>query len=702
MKPGKLHWVVVFTFLLGMAATSGVFAQDNSRHTIPSSKFGFVSTARDLGPAPSSQQVTVYLWLQLHNADSLRDLVEQQYDPGSGNYHNWLTPDQFNSTYAPTAEEVATVKEFLAAHNLGVSSVGDRNMYVTARGSIVDVQRAFSVQVHQFNVRGQVYRANTTDPVIEGPAGALVSRVGGLSDYRAQHQVIRRVNPQTGQAVPAVPLSATAYGASASSVCLQPPELVNFYTGGGGPRATYFGNTYGTPVDSTGNGDLLGCGYKPSDLQTGYNLNSLYNSGLNGAGQGVVIIDPYGSPTLAQDAKYFSDFFGLPKLHLSIYNACPSPTDVPEGVSDTPPCPAPVDEGGSVETTLDVESAHTVAPGANIALVYAYSDYVDDLGAAILFAVSNRLGNSISNSWGLPESALDGSPYTPFNDVLMVAAAEGISVNFASGDSGDWYALEGFTDVSYPASSDYATAVGGTSLFLNRNKTMAFQTGWGTNGTIIANAPADGYTAPFDPPIVDGFIYGSGGGASAVYSKPSFQRSLPGNYRLLPDTSFLGDPYTGMEILCTASSCYGVDSSDIYLEVIGGTSLSCPMFSAIWAIANQRSGRPLGQAARSLYSLPANAFSDVVPVGSPFNVSGSITANHQTTYESALQLILPETTAAFVSALWQASTASAPGPWVILGFGTNSSLFTKPGWDDVTGLGTPNGLNFVNAVAPHR
>ena len=233
---------------------------------------------------------------------------------------------------------------------------------------------------------------------------------------------------------------------------------------------------------------------------------------------------------------------------------------------------------------------------------------------------------------------------------------------------------------------------------------MAFQTGWGNNLTLIANPPdQNGYSVPVVPPDSSaadgfGFEWGAGGGTSAVYRKPAFQSDLPGRYRLVPDISYLADPFTGVEVLCTGSSCFGINSSEIYVTPVGGTSLSCPMFSGLWAIANQRSGRPLGQAARSIYDLPPSAISDIVPVSSPFNVSGTITVGHRTYYESAYQLVLPETPKPFVSAIFDYEGVG----WFVLSFGTDSSLYTKPGWDDVTGLGTPNGLEFVNAVASHR
>jgi subtilase family serine protease len=683
------------TLLFGFAAIPMMsFAAENAgriaRHTP-----AFVSAANDLGPEDGSNQVTVHVWLRTHNADSLRALVAQQYDPASANYHKWLTPEQFNAAFAPTPQEAATVQRFLEGQHLSVLSVGERNLYVKAQGSIADVQNAFHVQIHQFSVGGRTYRANTSDPMIEGPAGPLVASVGGMTNDSYQPQWVRPVDPDTGKPVPAVPLSAAPDGAFFSAGCFRPPQSVNFRNDGALPKAIYFGNRYGADITNTAPGTWAPCGYQPSDIQTAYNLKGLYPT-LDGTGQTIVIVDAYGSPTIAHDAAVFSAAYGLPAPDLTIYQ--------PGG----PPASNPTD--WAAETTLDVEWAHAVAPGAKLVLVEALTNSDSDLDAAILYAVTTPdpvtrqppLGNVISNSWGDLEALRSPTVLTNTDTVLMAAVAQGISVNFSSGNYGDSYLFEGQTDVEHPASSVYATAIGGTSLALNRNKTMAFQTGWGNNFTLIADVlDAKGDNPPFVPPVRLGFYFGAGGGASRAFPKPAFQRSLPGSHRMLPDISYLADPFTGVEVICTGSSCFGIPSSSEYITVYGGTSLACPMFSALWAIANVKAisvtGHPLGQAAQLVYGLPAGAVTDVKPLvaASLFDVWGLITTHGGGTFEPPSLLVGPQTPTPFVSALYNRFDTS----WWVLSFGTDSSLHTSIGWDNVTGVGTPNGLAFVNAVA---
>jgi subtilase family serine protease len=237
-------------------------------------------------------------------------------------------------------------------------------------------------------------------------------------------------------------------------------------------------------------------------------------------------------------------------------------------------------------------------------------------------------------------------------------------------------------------------------LALNRDNTIDFQTGWGTNLTRIADRVSLG-SPPVVPPLKVlgdpsfnpgtflGFQGGSGGGASGVFARPSFQSglSVPGNTRVLPDISWIGDPFTGVEIIMTDPT-----SGQLTVSTIGGTSVACPMFSALMAIASEKAGHGLGQAAQLVYSLPAGAITDVTAVSSPTNVTGVIDGSAISA--DALASPLGNTTSYF-SALYNSPFSTR---WFVITFGTDTSLTTGPGWDNVTGLGTPNGLSFINAI----
>jgi subtilase family serine protease len=310
-----------------------------------------------------------------------------------------------------------------------------------------------------------------------------------------------------------------------------------------------------------------------------------------------------------------------------------------------------------------------MAPGAKIVLVLGPNN-TNDLDEAINYAVVHHLGNTISNSWSSPEGFGNPAQFIRDNRILESAAVQGIDVNFSSGDSGDFVAAVGFKTAGFPGSSPFATSIGGTSLALNPDNTINFQTGWGTNLTRIADTVALG-SPPVVPPLDLGFQFGAGGGASLTFAKPSFPSGLPGSMRMVPDISLLADPFTGVEIIETVSTPQGPQPA---VFVIGGTSVACPMFSAIMGIASQKAGHGLGQAAQLVYTLPAGAVSDIVAVSSPNNVTGVING---TTIETADDLAAPlDGTTSYYSALDNSPFSTR---WSVVTFGTDSSLTTGPG-----------------------
>jgi subtilase family serine protease len=666
--------------LLGTLA----FAQQPAGRMIANHTPRFVASAKNLGPEDASKTIDVTVWLKQHNTESLQKTLKDLYTKGSPNYHHWLSPATFRAMYGPRPEEAQTVKAFLESHNLSVISVGHNSSYVRARGRIADVQKAFRVQIARFQFRdGSVHRANVANPVVDEAASSVIAAISGLSDTKYQPNSVRPVDPKTGAAYAPVPLRSLARRAAgvnpafSETHCFRGPQVQGFQTPGASlPIAVYLGNRYGSDIDDPT--VLPPCGYGPAEIETAYKLNGLYNKGLDGTGQTVVIVDAFGSPTIQDDAALFSAIYGLPAPDLTVL--CVPSTG----------CPVDQDDGWAGETTLDVEYVHAVAPGAKIILIPSYNN--DDLvmNDAVQYAIDNQLGTTISNSYSIPEVLGSPAELDAVNATNASGAALGISVNFSSGDNGDWNAILGVNTVDFPGSSLYATSVGGTSLALNADNSIMFQTGWGTHETRIANTAALG-NSPVVPPLVLGFIYGAGGGTSGYFAKPSFQSGLPGSARLVPDISYVADPFTGVEIIRTP-----VGTTEPGLEVIGGTSLSCPMFSGLWAIASQKAGGFLGQASALVYNLPAGAVADVKAKSSATNVRGAIATSSGNLVETPTALVAPlENTTHFYSALYNSPFSTR---WFTLGFGLDSSLTTGPGWDNVTGVGTPNGFGFVKAV----
>ncbi len=664
----------------------------------------YVNTAKNLGTENPSKTIEVSIWLNPHNRGDLDALAKQLYERTSPNYRHFLNRAQIAARFAPTAEEAKTVRQFFEEHNLKVVNTGPDNFFVRARGTVGNVENAFHVVLNNYQVRDKIIRANDRDPYVDGAAAPLVMTVSGLDNGEYEHPLMAqsaKFSKGTSAAANAAAGKATL-DLGYSNNCFNGTVTQTFSTNGNGslPIGTYKGNhlnlfTLTSP----------GCGYTPPMIQTAYNLTGLYAEGFDGTGQTIGIIDWCGSLTIQNDANAFSAQFGLPQLTSSNFAITYIPT-----VST---CQA----ADQVEINIDVEWAHAIAPGANINLIVPPSATFQDVDEAELTAVNYGLANVISGSYGSTESFTPASVLSTENLINEIAAASGISANFSSGDAGDF--TSGFipATVSAPADSPWATAVGGVTLALNSNNSIAWQAGWGNNQTLLAETGS-----VFDPPDAFGFIGGAGGGPSncatqskgncvAGYPKPSYQNgAVPGKYRQLPDISWLADPYTGAVIAITVPG----NVPSLQWQVWGGTSVACPMFSALWAIANQEAGAPLGQAAPYVYSLPAGAVYDIVPVGSKTSVTASIQDAKGTTAYNANAVLGGGDPGKFVSALWD--YAFLQDTALVISFGTDctagttfgfitpctstSSLHTKVGWDNVTGVGSPNAKAFADSFHP--
>jgi subtilase family serine protease len=681
-KSFRLQCFALSLVLVGSILGTARLAHSATGKSIGNNTPPFVLTAEKIGPTDPSQTIEITLWLNVRNRHQLDLVASDVYDPNSPHYRSFLKFSQIAADYAPSAVEAKVVTEFLSSNKLSVVLADPNNFFIRARGTVAEVSAAFHVELSNFNVKGQVIRANTTDPYIEGPAAGYVHLISGLSNQHSQNAPVLKSSASaagSSSSEKSVSKNSAADQSSVSSFfssdCFSAPATENLTTNGGLPAATFAGNVYG----GTGTG---GCGYTPAEVQTAYNLSGLYKEGYNGKGQTIVIFEICNTATIQSDANAFSSQFGLPALTSKNFSVVEYPVPAP--------CDFP-----DVEESLDVEWAHAIAPGANLVVLVTpnvdLSGFSQDIDIALLYSVANNLGNVMSFSYGLPEFYIAPADLEETNLLIELAAISGVSANFSSGDGGDYTdGFPGFSQaVIYPADSPYATAVGGITLALNGSNGIAWQSGWGTNVNYLDDT---GFVS--DPPF-GSFSGGSGGGSSAVFSKPAFQKKLPGSARLLPDISWIADPYTGVVVDLSYNNVYPPRE----WFAIGGTSVACPMFSALWAIANQEAGAPLGQAARYLYSMPSSTITDIVPVGSNTNVVGIVTDSDGTTAYSASDLAQPlDNTTVFYDALWNLPLND--GTVELITFGTDTHLQTATGWDDVTGLGVPNPKAFADFFKP--
>jgi subtilase family serine protease len=355
--------------------------------------------------------------------------------------------------------------------------------------------------------------------------------------------------------------------------------------------------------------------YVPDQIEAAYNLPALYSSGINGKGRTIVVVDAYGSPTISDDLTQFDQYLGLGTPSLRIVRVGHVPT-FDSGNADM--------VGWAGETTLDVEYAHAGAPAAKIVLVEVAQEDIQHLVLAVRYAVQHRLGDVISLSWGAPEQALGRDFVSTYSSVFSQAASNHITIVASSGDSG----ASGQDDngnyyhhpvASWPATSPYVTAVGGTRLNLNASGARnGLDTAWNDTYSTSVNDFYYGNDGP--NPLA------TGGGKSASYSRPGYQRgvrSITGAQRGIPDISMSASCSVAVNIFETYTGGQGGWTASC------GTSESAPMFAAIVALAAQVADHSLGLINPALYALAAGHAAGIVPVASGNNtVSFSGTTVH--------------------------------------------------------------------------
>jgi subtilase family serine protease len=633
-----------------------------------------IRQASDLGRVASTQEINITVQLQLQNKAAFDKAVDALYDHASPTFHHWLT-DQDLKKYAPAKEQSDAVRKELESHNLEILSAD--GFSIRARGTTANVESAFNTQLHEFQRNGKVFRANVVSARLSGAAGDYVAGVAGLESHQAQPQLRRAVNRATNQPPPTVALSKVeASGGLASIITdqiLSTPATFVFTTPGAMlPVGVYYGNVYGANPN-------LFPDYTPAQLQAVYGLPTAYKAGFDGTGQTIVLLEAYGYSTIEADANAFCQLTGLPPLTSSNFSIV-----YPGGPPVSPN--AGVLLGWDIETAIDVQWAHSIAPGAKIVVVAAAGQDNESLLDAMNYIITNNLGNSINDSWFADTDIFAGPlEEQAYDQLLETAAAKGISFQFSSGDGGDGGLGTPIGAPLVPSNSPHATAVGGTSILNNINGSGYETLGWGGSFVELNNQGV------LDPPSPQPFFGGSGGGESIYFPKPSWQASLPGTGRQVPDISALADPYTGVPIVLTANGVQGVQVG------WGGTSLASPIFTALWAIANQYAGHSLGQAAPTIAGLKPGELVDVLPLSSVTNVTGTIFDSTGATFYSPSSLFAGQVYSAtgFTSAVLNAGDNTD----FAIAFGLDTSLTVTTGWDNVTGYGTPNVNTFLKAAA---
>ncbi|WP_211254959.1 S53 family peptidase [Nevskia soli] len=470
-----------------------------------------LENATQLGALPDTAPLRIAVSLKLQNQAALTSFLQSTHTLLSRDYGRTLTPEEFNAAYAPSARQVQAVTDYLTRAGFSNIVVAPNNLLVTAEAKRSLVETAFSTRIMQFKYADRVVYANTRDALVPDALDGLVLAITGLQNANTAHPLIQHLDASTK--AKALPLAGTATG----HVPVQFPAI---YDAGSTPAGT------ATNIGIIAEGNLT---------------------------------------QVLTDLRTYEAQNGLAQVPV---------TFVPSEVNGT-------DTSGLDEWDLDSQSSTSIAGGVQNLYFYNAASLNDsDLEVAYNRAVTDNKVKAVNVSLGICESSEKSSGAMAATDqIFQQAVALGITFFVSTGDGGAYTGCssqEGIpTAVSYPASSPYVVAVGGTTVTTNTNGSYAGETTWA----------------------------GGGGGVSVDETAPSWQQAIThSTARGLPDVSMDADPNSGAVIIVSGSSLQ-----------VGGTSLAAPLSTGTWARVESAHGNSLAFAAPIIYAAASTpgAFHDV-------------------------------------------------------------------------------------------
>jgi len=609
--------LIAATTVAGTAlATSGSAQAQSATRAIPHTNPLWTSHAKHLGSANASAPVHARVYLAPRGGlSALKSAAVAMSTPGSPSYHQFLTPAQYRARFGTTDATVRAVRAYLQSAGLHVTDVEQHNRYLVVTGDVAAAEKAFGTQIGRYRHDGRVVQAPNSAVHVPAAIASSVLTVAGLDTTP------RIVKPM-------------------HSPKLSPPAGFR----NARPCSAYYGQKSATSLPKFQGQTLpyAPCGY------TGLQFRSAYenNSALDGTGITVAITDAYAAPTIAQDAATYAANHGD-----RAYANGQLTQSLPNSFTHAGQC------GGSGwwgEETLDVEAVHAMAQGANIAYYASASCFDSDFLDTLARVVDDNKAKLVTNSWSDVEANESPDTTAAYEEIFLQGATQGISFMFSSGDDGDELAATGTKQVDYPASDPYATAVGGTATGIGRNGNLKFSTGWGTDKWSLSSDRSTWNSV--------GFLYGGGGGTSALFARPAYQDGVTDSpSRVVPDIAMDADPTTGMLVGETQTFPHGVVAYDEYR--IGGTSLASPLFAGMTALTLQQGGAGAGLLNQVIYS---NA-GDFTDVAGPAPDAGNVRVDYANGVDNSAGVVYSVRT-----------------------FNQDSSLDVTNGYDQVTGLGVPN------------
>jgi trimeric autotransporter adhesin len=597
---------------------------ENSRVVLAGNIHPLARRQFDQGDAPAST-ATGGIWLVLQRSPAQQRALTQYLadvqNPHSARYRQWLTPAQYGAAFGLTDSDLQSVQGWLTSHGFTINKVPAARNAIQFSGSFGQVESAFHTGMHTYAVNGARHYANATDPQIPAALAPVIAGVASLNDFHPASLAKMGARGHFNSSTHRIQPDFTLFSGSTPLLFVDPADAATIYDT---PNATLNTNYKGSTLDGTG-----------------------VNIGI--AGDSNIVMQ--------DEINYRVGFLNETAASAN------TPTVIVDGAD-------PLVNGDEGEALLDTEVSGGIAPQAKVYLyTSADSDLASGLSNAIMRAIDDNTVSILNISFGECEQDLGSAGDAQLTEAEEQAAAQGISVTAAAGDSGsagcdadnEEQATQGF-GVNGFASTPYAIAAGGTDFdVLANNFTQYVEDSsggkltdgtppyWGTALSYIPEEPwndstQDNGDLSGNSTLLNGGdtdIVAGGGGVSscatstgtactAGYAKPAFQTSLTptDGVRDVPDVAFLAGNglYGAVWLVCAdhnqpgagsdtqVSDCATTDgqfTSQSTFSGYGGTSAAAPVLAGMLALVEQKTGSRLGQADTVLYQLASSHYATV-------------------------------------------------------------------------------------------
>jgi subtilase family serine protease len=629
---------------VGMTAVASARSQASPRAadtTLAGSAVPFTSLTPSTGAVAGSMRLTIEVWLQpdLAAAEQFATAVST---PGSPQFRRYLSPAAYTARFGASRGTVARVEAWLRSEGFVAIMADSGRSYVRATATVSRINAAFGVRLLTYRPSGSVsadgapLHANNRAVSLPVSLASSVLAVTGLDN-----------------AAPILPLEKGPK-----------PGRTESSKGAAVPCSHYYGEHMATGLPAqfgVTSFPTFVCGYSARQMRSAYGASWA----ATGKGQTIALVEE----GLTRDM-----FLTLQDYAKANHMPAPSPDRYAQLSLGQDNCGDPFD----IEEQLDVESSYDMAPGANQLVVGGDSCDAKQEGNQAVYnadiaildgAGGHPLATVASNSW---ESGTESQPLSQTRLVhayLVRAASEGVGMYFSAGDG---------SGVLEPSIDPYAIAVGGTALGIGKSGTRLFETGWSTG---ISQLKKNAW-------VFRGEDGASGGGPSVYWPQPAYQKGVVppsmGTTRSAPDIAADADPFTGIDVGLLHFSGKTPTFSE---ESIGGTSESSPLVAGMVTAAQQGQQTSFGFINPAIYQLNGtSAFYDTLP----------LTSDSPALYRGVECDLL-----VFVNICLGPATTTNRIPSLTTFDDQSSSMrgytgqVTAPGYDNMTGLGTPDEPNFI-------